>query len=180
MAGVAASKIRIGQGLLFGTVCLMAALVPLYLPASQHTGTTVRSFPGWPQTWQGQPLIPAALTDIEARFASGFPGKMARFTSGTQAVTLRWVTHPTRRLHPAIDCFKAAGYQIHPLPLRVDSQGTTWSHFRAARWQESFDVFERIYDQQNNSWTDVSAWYWAALLEKTEGPWWSVVKVVRR
>jgi hypothetical protein len=36
-------------------------------------------------------------------------------------------------------------------------------------------VYERIYDVAGNSWSDVSAWYWAALLGKSAGPWWSVV-----
>jgi hypothetical protein len=35
-------------------------------------------------------------------------------------------------------------------------------------------VFERIYDEHGQSYTDVSAWYWASLLDQTRAPWWSV------
>ena len=39
---------------------------------------------------------------------------------------------------------------------------------------ETLRVYERIYDDHSNTWTDTSAWYWSALLGNTTGPWWSV------
>jgi hypothetical protein len=49
---------------------------------------------------------------------------------------------------------------------------------------ESLRVLERIYSSSENQtgqdWTDVSTWYWQALLGKTGGPWWSVTVTERR
>ena len=35
-------------------------------------------------------------------------------------------------------------------------------------------VCERIYDAYDNSWSEVSSWYWAGMLENTKGPWQSM------
>jgi hypothetical protein len=35
-------------------------------------------------------------------------------------------------------------------------------------------VCERIYDGQGKAWTDVSSWYWAAMVGRTRGPWFAV------
>ncbi|MEW6730399.1 MAG: hypothetical protein AB1489_03570, partial [Acidobacteriota bacterium] len=49
-----------------------------------------------------------------------------------------------------------------------------WGAFKASGGKETLTVYERIYDQNGNGWTDVSAWYWAAILGKTESPWWAI------
>jgi hypothetical protein len=36
-------------------------------------------------------------------------------------------------------------------------------------------VCEVIHDARGESWPDVSAWYWSAILAATPAPWWSVV-----
>jgi hypothetical protein len=41
------------------------------------------------------------------------------------------------------------------------------------RRDETLKVYELIADTQNAHWPDVSAWYWAALAENTNGPWWA-------
>jgi hypothetical protein len=35
-------------------------------------------------------------------------------------------------------------------------------------------VREVIADSHGNRWTDVSAWYWAAVRGETQGPWWAI------
>ena len=51
---------------------------------------------------------------------------------------------------------------------------------RAARPGETFDVCERIFDHDGNAWTDVSAWYWAATMGQSAGPWWAVTRVAAK
>jgi len=75
------------------------------------------------------------------------------------------------------DCFQGVGYEVSPLPMRVDEAGARWSCFAATRGEERLRVCERIYDETGRSWTDVSAWYWAAAMgTQTRAPWWAVTE----
>lgn len=161
---------------LFLTGCLFAALTPLW-PSSSGPNSDRLQFGGWPASHEGRPLQRVALTERETRFADGFPGRIAKFKDGNRVIIVRWLTQPTRKLHPAVDCFKGNGCSAHPLPLRTDTAGRIWGCFEAAAKGESFFVSERIHDEAGNGWTDASAWYWAALLGRTHGPWWAFTVV---
>lgn len=157
--------------------CLAAALVPFF---PHNSGYFPKSrFPGWPTQIEGQPLRELPLTQREKDFTAGFPGRIARFANGPREVIIRWVTQPTRQLHPSTDCFKGLGYKIDPLPVQVDSEGNHWGSFRVVRGGSEYRVRERIFDEKGNSWADVSSWYWSAIMGKTSGPWWSVVVTER-
>ncbi len=159
---------------------LLCAAVAPFLPISgDHTGPQV-PFPGWMSHWKGQPLERLPLSEREVKFADGFPGKVARFTSGEHQYVIRWVRRTTRQLHPAVDCFRGSGYSVQPLPIRVDGDGERWGCFEAARSGEVLNVCERIFDHDGNAWADVSAWYWAAALGRSSGPWWAVTRVASK
>lgn len=153
--------------------CLVATLIP-FLDLSNPL-SPIEEFPGWPSHFEGKSLNPLPLTKREREFAKGFPGCIGRFTDGNRELIIRWVTQETRRLHPSTDCYKGLGYSIHPLPLSEDSQGNLWGTYKVSLGDNNYLVRERIFDQAGNSWPDVSAWYWNALRNKTEGPWWSIV-----
>ncbi|NOT62165.1 MAG: hypothetical protein HOP19_18285, partial [Acidobacteria bacterium] len=75
----------------------------------------------------------------------------------------------------AADCFQGLGYRITPLPLQNDNTGNRWQSFTAQRQDERLHIRERIYETHGaQSWSDVSAWYWQALLGRTTGSWWAV------
>lgn len=131
-------------------------------------------FPGWPQQFEGETLQALSLSEREQRFSDGFPGRIGRFTDGKREVIIRWVTEPTRKLHPASHCFEGTGFQTQPLPIHVDEYGSLWSSFLATRGIEKLRVYERIYNENGQSWPDVSAWYWTAIRQHTSGPWWAV------
>ncbi|MCP4377127.1 MAG: hypothetical protein GY794_13230 [bacterium] len=118
--------------------------------------------------------MPLQLNEKERLFINDFPGKVRRFSDDHREYIVRWVTSSTRKLHPASDCLRGVGYRIKPMPIETRSDNNQWSVFLADRSGERLRVYERIYDNYGNSWTDVSAWYWAALLGKSRGPWWSV------
>ena len=122
----------------------------------------------------GNPIIAIQSPAEENDFAADFPGQMKRFTDGKNSYFVRIVDHETRQLHPSSDCFKGLGYSIEPQPLVVGNDGSKWSCFIAAKSNRSYTIMERIYDNQGNSWTDVSEWYWSACCNKTQGPWWDV------
>jgi hypothetical protein len=156
--------------------CLLAALVP-WLPVKSKQDAGERqgaAFPGWPTSFEGRALTALPLSAREERFARDFPGLIARFTDGEREIIIRWVTEATRKLHPASDCFEGVGYDVYPAPLRVDRDGVRWGGFTAVRQTERLRVYERIYTDAGHSWTDVSAWYWAAAGEDAHGPWWAV------
>lgn len=157
--------------------CMLAALAP-WLPANsspQSAGeNSVAEFSGWPTHFEGRVLNMLPLSEREQRFTRDFPGRIARFTDGEREIIIRWVTQASRKLHSASDCFEGTGYRIHPSPLYIDSDGRRWGSFTAVRRTEKLSVRERIYTDADNSWSDVSAWYWAAAAEESHGPWWAV------
>src|SRR6185295_16127627 len=64
-----------------------------------------------PSEWDGRVLRPLALSAVEQRFASQFPGQVARLTDGKQVLVWREVKRPTRMLHPESDCYRGLGYR---------------------------------------------------------------------
>lgn len=157
----------------FCVLCLVAGLAPL-VTEDLNFVQQAQAFPGWPDNFDGKRLRQLPLSDRENLFLQYFPGSIGRFTDGKREYILRWLTSPTRKFHPASDCFRGIGYQIESLSIESREDNQQWSVFLASKADERFRVYERIYDQQGNSWTDVSSWYWAAMLGKSEGPWWSV------
>ena len=154
--------------------CVLAGLMPLLSATSEPSGVGREAdFTAWPAELNGAPLTPMPLTELEQRFAADFPGKIGRFTDGKREIIIRWVTEPTRKMHFASDCFQGLGYTVKPLPVHRDKQGALWSSFAASKGNERLRVYERIYSDQGESWTDVSAWYWSAL-HKESGPWWAL------
>lgn len=174
----------------FVGACLAAAVLPLagpWLVASGAIGRTPaaaadpRSSIEWPAHFRGQPLTQLPPTALEARFAARFPGAVARFTDGEQLLIVRHVRRPTRLLHPASDCFRAAGYDVAAAQAAVDTQGVRWRCFLARRGAEHLRVCERISEdlQQADAaaWTDVSAWFWDAQFRGRAAAWWALTVV---
>lgn len=170
--------------------CLAAAVVPLVamlVPgvATPAARSTAQAAIEWPTTYRGQPLTQLALTPLEARFAQRFPGVIARFSAGRELLVLRHVTQPTRQLHPASDCFRAAGFAIDAPRAHRDAEGRGWTCFMAARDGERLRVCEAIERADGGAgaprFTDVSAWYWAALRDRgVEGRtpgWWATTVI---
>jgi len=157
----------------FLAACLMAAVVPLY-PLSDDHAASGTPFPGWPTLLDGRALFPLDLNDQDRRFQEEFPGRMARFTDGSREILFRWIPRASRKVHPGADCFRGAGYSVHPLPAKRGSDGEIWGCFEAVKEPERLHVRHRIYDEDGGSWTDVSSWYWSAVLGRSRGPWWAV------
>ena len=113
------------------------------------------------------------------RFAHRFPGAIARFGAGRDVLVLRLVNQATRQLHPAVDCFRAAGFATTAPRANVDAQGRAWSCFVATQDGERLRVCERIESaDRSRSFTDVSAWYWSALRSRhSGGPWWATTVI---
>lgn len=162
---------------------LFKALCAILLPACILWGaatTWARPQPGpvaqtpafeLPSQWHGRNLRPLALSEVEQRFARQFPGTLARMTDGREVLVLRAVHRPTRMLHPAADCYRGLGYGIARERLQVDKEGELWRCFEALRGGRRLRVCERIVDAKGAGFTDTSAWYWAALLGQSQGPW---------
>ncbi len=158
--------------------CAVAFAV-VFLPPMGPMAEPEFEFPGWPMEFGDRRLTEMPLSSRQKRFIEGFPGKMAKFSDGRRIILFRWVTKATRKVHPASDCFKGLGYSVRPLPMVRDSEGNIWSCTECTLEGETLRVRERILDTAAGTWTDVSAWYWAALLGRTPGPWWTVTLVER-
>lgn len=126
-----------------------------------------------PAEWQGAPLRPLALSDVELRFVRHFPGTVTRMASAdNHTLVLRTVSQPTRMLHPATDCYRGLGYRIVNEQLEVQAPNQDrWRCFVAQRKGRSVRVCERIEDAQGQGFTDTSSWYWAAIAGQSHGPW---------
>ena len=150
-------------------VCLAIAVMRLAaMPADAHTSPPAPEFPA---EWEGRPLRPLVLTDVETRFARQFPGNIARLTDGQQVLVLRTVLRPTRMLHPAADCYRGVGWSIDRQQLQPDASNQLWRCFEAERDGRRMRVCEHIVDAQGRVFTDTSSWFWAAALEQSRGPW---------
>ena len=153
--------------------CVLAAVAPL-VPVQGGVGGSVPRFKKWPTRYEGRPLKRLPLSSREERFARGFPGDIAKFADRNKTMIIRRVNKPTRRLHAASDCFRGMGYDIRPLPVRVDRDGNRWGCIEARLANRTLLVSERVYNSEGRSWTDVSSWYWAAFLGRTTSPWWAM------
>ncbi|MDN4589716.1 hypothetical protein DBA29_14565 [Xenophilus aerolatus] len=153
-------------GLALGLLGMARSTPPTPPTASVHE---------WPSRWDGAPLRPLALSEVEQRFASHFPGAITRLTDGERMFVMRQVDRPTRMLHPAADCYRALGYRIVQARLEQDAQARLWRCFNAERGgQAKLRVCERIVDARGNAFTDTSAWYWAGASGRSAGPWQAV------
>ncbi len=159
----------------FAGLLVACALLPL-LQAAPAAATTSRGVE-WPREFDGRLLRPLALSPVEQRFANAFPGAIGRFSDGERLLVLREVQRPTRMLHPAADCYRGLGYGIAAARLERDAQQRLWRCFEARRGTQALRVCERIEDAQGLAYTDTSAWFWAAALGRSSGPWQAVTTV---
>lgn len=125
----------------------------------------------WPGQFDGVALIPLPMTEVEKNFQRGFPGSIATFQCGQKQVILRRITQASRKLHPSADCLRASGHQLGPVHIHSDDQGRHWAGCSAKKAGNHYLILERITDQHGGSWTDVSSWYWHALVYPDRGPW---------
>ena len=149
-------------------VGVTAGVVPWFQPAGVDRGVTP---PTWPATFENRPLTLRTVTATDSQWNATFPGSIARFTDGERELIFRFITKATRKVHPAADCFRGLGYSVALLPPRMDAGGHRWSCFTATRDSTRLRVRERITGAPGEEWTDVSAWFWSALLQRSRGPW---------
>ena len=157
-------------------IALWCAMLPL--GATRSAAPPPAAHGEWPAQWHGQALRPLAMSAVEQRFAAHFPGRIARFAAadGSELV-LRDVTRPTRMLHPAADCWRGIGWRVEATRLERDADALLWRCFDATRDGQRLRVCERIVDAQGNAFTDTSAWFWAASLQRSRGPWQAITRV---
>ena len=123
---------------------VIAALMPFVSGRFETpaTGSEVVTFPGWSSTFEGRTLTTLPLSETEKKFATGFPGRIARFSDGEREIIIRWATEATRKMHPASDCFQGLGYSVTPLAAHRDESGALWASFAATKGSERLVVFE--------------------------------------
>jgi hypothetical protein len=169
--------------LLFGFLMLICAVRPWLFPRpevfDQHKPVVLEqdwAFEHWNKTKNALYQLP--LTGVEQRFASGFPGAIGRFTDGKSVWVIRHVMQPTRMLHSAIDCYRGLGYKVSVIHVVQKADKSRWRCFNAERGQ-NLRVCERIFDDKQSEWTDVSAWYWENLFQPGKHEWWAVTQVTQ-
>lgn len=159
----------------FAWSCVVAAVLPL-LPrtAADRPAAAKATDVEWPTAFDDVRLEPLRLSASELAFSADFPGSIARFAAGEREIVVRYVTEATRRLHPAADCLRATGYDVAAIGPLVDDRGRLWASSIARRGDRSWRVLERIVDPSTAQvFTDASSWWWAAVLERSVGPWWA-------
>lgn len=154
---------------------LLAACAPFIFANVKTVKTVSSQFPGWPSKYEGKLLAQLELTEKEEIFVKGFPGKIGRFSDGSRELIIRWVEQPTRKLHPAADCFKGIGYYITPQPIQVNELGIKMGCFTATKGNNALNVCEYIEAREGKNWSDISAWYWGAIFEESPKGWMSYV-----
>ena len=158
--------------LLFLVACLCSFFAPLFTQSAKNNFK--QSSTEFPQTFENKRLEELELSEKEKYFLEDFPGEVKRFSDGRREIIVRFVTAATRKLHPSTDCFSAIGYEIKPLPLKLDEQNNKWACFSAQKNGENLKVCERMFTESGESWTDVSAWYWSALSDVNANGYWAI------
>lgn len=158
---------------------VLAAALPLLAgPEPTPAAASASRHVEWPREWDGRALRPLASSAVEQRFAAQFPGAIGRFSDGERVLLLRRVNAATRLLHPAADCFRGLGYRIERAQLEHDGQQRLWRCFEAeAPDGTRLRVCERIAGDDGSAFTDASAWFWAAALGRSNGPWLAITVV---
>ena len=154
---------------LFPLLMIAAGCLPLLKSAPAQVAVSPQA--SFPAQFEGRAIYRQPLTEREEAFLKDFPGEIARFTDGSREILFRVVNRPTRQLHSSGDCLKAAGYSIEHQPMRLSETGEQWGCFTAGRNGARVAVCERVYDSGGQSFSDVSSWFWSAILGRTEGPW---------
>ena len=147
-----------------------AAITPL-LARHDNPRAVLAPLREWPHEFRGRPLIEIPMNEDERRFLADFPGAVARFSDGENDILMRWVHLPTRRLHPAEDCYRGWGYEVSQSRIHNDRDGTQWRCFTARIGGKEREVCEQLRDLEGTHFTDVSSWFWSATLHETTGPW---------
>lgn len=154
-------------------LAVLLALAAAALPLAATTGSPSPLITSpWPTRFEGRPIsrIPATATD--KALAGDFPGEIARFSDGRRQIVLRRLSAATRKLHPASDCFRAIGYSVEPVAMRIAPDGKPAACFTATRDGHTLLACEQVRGiQAGEAWPDISSWYWAALLGRSTGPW---------
>ena len=165
-------------GWLFLLLCALAALRPLLkVSVPRDEVGSDAGFPGWIAAPLPNGAMPLKLSPRDVKFAEQFPGRIAAYSDDQSTWIVRWVTRPTRKLHPASDCLRATGYTVAPEPIFAEANGSHWGVVSASRGPEKLIIHERIIDANGREFTDVSAWFWSAILEKSQGPWWCLTRI---
>jgi hypothetical protein len=128
--------------------------------------------PLWPRS--GAP--PAAAAD-----------RIESFREGRHEFRLCHIAEPSRRVHPAEECYRATGWKVRALPMRilpardtgVLSGALRWGCFEATRRTERVEVCETFVDAQGRSWSDAGSWWWSTMFSRGAAPWLGVVMVTR-
>lgn len=179
---------------IFVGACLLAAVLPVFVARSESVSARMGSNAAVQSGFaaardfavqtlaatnlRDRPLTQQPLTNLEERFAAHFPGAIARYQAGSATLIVRQVEQATRQLHPAADCFRAAGYTLGATRTHEDAQQRRWNCFEATEGGQRWRICERIADASGHQWTDVSSWYWAALWSQGRaGPWWAITLV---
>lgn len=159
---------------LFLVLAVCAAVRPaLHTPATRATCEEA-----WPAVFEGAVLTRTDLLPVEARFASDFPGAVAAFEADGARVMMRRITQPTRKLHPIEACLRGAGYEVKPRPALRHPETGLWGVVHATKEGRAFRVREHIVSADGaHTWTDVSAWFWDALLHRERGPWLAITVI---
>lgn len=162
------------RSLIFLTLSMISFTMPFI---KEKTEVNKGDFKGWDKTFEGKKITELPLSENEKYFLKDFPGYVSKFTDGEREIIMRYITEGTRKLHPSSDCFKGTGYKINFKPVEIDkASNLKWNSFTALKNNQTLKIKERIFSQ-NESWTDVSSWYWSTLLNKSKGPWTAITVI---
>lgn len=132
----------------------------------------------WPTEFNEVRLQQLPLDQSERRFVESFPGEVRKYAAGGSELIVRALSTATRKLHPAADCLRAVGYTVRPAKAEQTIAGAIRGCVDAVGANGKFRVCEHIEDAQGRTFSDVSSWYWAAVMGDSVGPWMSTVSLV--
>jgi len=159
------------------TILGLASAV-LLIPQPSKANATAISDVEWPTREGNTPLFEIAIPEDQADFLQHFPGSVKVFASADSIWIYRWVNRPTRQLHPARDCYRAAGWEVLEEKQILDTSGHRWSRTHLVHGTREMEIHEQIRDANGTArWTEPSQWFWDAALGRSQGPWWMISRI---
>lgn len=161
---------------LFAILGLASAV--LLIPQPSKANATTISDVEWPTREGNAPLFEIAIPEDQADFLQHFPGSVKVFASDDSILIYRCVNRPTRQLHPARDCYPAAGWEVPDEKQILDTRGHRWSRTLLVHGTRQMEIHEQIRDTNGTArWTEPSQWFWDAALGRSQGPWWMISRI---
>ncbi len=135
-----------------------------------------------PTTFNGFVLEELNTSEHERAFYDNFPGKTALYklkSSNGEQIFFRYLETPSRKLHPAEECYKANGTDCVAMEKKIirveelSQSPITWGQFKIKENGSEYIIRQAVISLGGKeNYSDIPSWYWLTVFSDNDpGPW---------